>query len=266
MKPCRALLFGIGLIFISACGKQTVRPDAPEASEQTPATQAQLAELKNILTTLNSRMDGLETKVNGHENKLADHRAPSGPAPIVTPKMTTVAVTASPAQSRGQEIQNPEQGFASGQVIQAFRKAKIELDSKRYPEAVLAFTQFMDRYADHVLAGQAQYYIGLAYSKQGEHKLALQEFNRVLTAYDRSPYLAETLRALADSEDHLGKREEAARHRQMLHAMFPQSPAAKHAQTEVSPQHHPEVPPTAPQTNSETPEPRETPEASSDHT
>jgi hypothetical protein len=48
----------------------------------------------------------------------------------------------------------------------------------------------------------------------------------VLTSYDRSPHISDTLRDLAATEDALGLREQAARHRQLLSSLFAQSPAA----------------------------------------
>jgi tol-pal system protein YbgF len=102
----------------------------------------------------------------------------------------------------------------------------ILFQSRNYPDATLEFSAFVDQYPDHPLAGSAQYYLGESYFKQKEYKLAARELGRVITTYDRSPHIADTLRDLAISEDKIGQTEEAARHRQLLTSLFPHSPAA----------------------------------------
>jgi outer membrane protein assembly factor BamD (BamD/ComL family) len=61
--------------------------------------------------------------------------------------------------------------------------------------------------------------------KQKEYKNAAAEYERVLTSYDRSPHIADTLKELAETEDQLKLTDRAARHRQLLTSLFPQSPA-----------------------------------------
>jgi hypothetical protein len=47
----------------------------------------------------------------------------------------------------------------------------------------------------------------------------------VLTSYDRSSHISHTLRRMAECEEQLKMTDAAARHRQQLSALFPQSPA-----------------------------------------
>jgi hypothetical protein len=68
--------------------------------------------------------------------------------------------------------------------------------------------------------------VGSSYYQQREYKLAAQEYQKVLTTYDRSGHVADTLRDLAETEDHLKLKELSVRHRQLLSSLFPQSPAA----------------------------------------
>jgi tetratricopeptide (TPR) repeat protein len=105
----------------------------------------------------------------------------------------------------------------------------ILFQSHNYPDASLGFSAFVDQYPDHALAGSAQFYLGECYFKQKEYKLAARELGRVITTYDRSPHIAETLRDLSISEEKTGMPEEAARHRQLLTSLFPHSPAAHSA-------------------------------------
>ncbi len=121
---------------------------------------------------------------------------------------------------------DPEAGFTQDAAVQNFRKALIIFQGLKYPEATLAFSDFLEKYPDHAMAGAAQFYIAEAYTKQNEPKLALQEYQKLLTTYDRSSHVADTLKQMAAAEDILKRREEAARHRQLLTSLFPLSPAA----------------------------------------
>jgi tol-pal system protein YbgF len=120
---------------------------------------------------------------------------------------------------------DPEAGFVNDDSVQTYRKAMVYYQAKRYSDAAMVFSTFVEKYPDHPLAGSAQYFVGDSYFKQGEYKLALVEFKKVLTSYDRSAQVAQTLRQMAEAEDALKKPEEAARHRQLLMSLFPQSPA-----------------------------------------
>jgi tetratricopeptide (TPR) repeat protein len=111
------------------------------------------------------------------------------------------------------------------EAVRSFRKAMILFEAGRFSEAEPAFASFMDRYPDHALAGAAQFYIGESFFKQGNYTQAYDEFQRVLMSYDRSAHVTETLRDLAETEDQLHKNQDAARHRQELSSLFPQSPA-----------------------------------------
>jgi tetratricopeptide (TPR) repeat protein len=102
----------------------------------------------------------------------------------------------------------------------------ILFKAKKFPESMLAFSSFIERYADHPLAGSAQFYVGECYYRQKEYKLAVVEYQRVLTSYDRSGSLPETLKQMAQAEEHLAQAEDALKHRQLLLSLFPQSPAA----------------------------------------
>jgi tol-pal system protein YbgF len=125
-------------------------------------------------------------------------------------------------------------GYTNDEAIQNYRQALLLYKAQKYPEAVLAFSTFVERYADHPLAGNAQYYVGSSYLQQGEPKLALQELQRVLSAYDRSPMVSRALLDMALAEEKLQNREAAAKYRQLLISLFPMSPAAGELRKGVS--------------------------------
>ena len=177
---------------------------------------AQVDELRSKVSTLNDKLDASKSKTMG--------------APQT--HVISEAIVAQPGEGNGAEIQtslssrDPETGFINDEAIETYKKAMILFEAHKYPEAVLAFSGFLEKYADHPLAGTAQFYVGESYFQQKELKLAYQEYQRVLTSYDRSPHITQTLKRLAQVEESLSMNEAAAKHRQMLLSMFPQSPAA----------------------------------------
>jgi TolA-binding protein len=231
---------------LAGCASAPHQPPAaaPVAkADDAEAARAQLAEIRAMMTSLNNRLDSIETRMgtlndkitgtqNSIENIMANRKA--FPAPV----------GAHPSEGAGTEpkveaaADDPEAGFVSDTAIQDYRKASILCEARKYPEAVLAFSNFVEKYPDHPLAGSAQYGIGSAYFKQKEYKLALHEYERVLTSYDRSPHISDTLRDMAEAEDALKMPEQAARHRQLLTSLFAQSPAASFAPA-MAPVEHP---------------------------
>ena len=146
--------------------------------------------------------------------------------------LATVGITPHPTQGTGTQIQimpaasDPEGGFVNDEAIHNYRRAMILFEALKYPEAILAFSGFLEKYPDHPLAGSSQYYVAAAYNKQKEYKIALEEYQRVLTSYDRSSHVPETLRDMGEIEQNTGRKDDAARHKQLLMALFPHSPAA----------------------------------------
>lgn len=217
-------------------------PPVEKESSTEADLRAQLATITSRLDSIETRMGSLNDKVIGTQGSLdmlmANKKA--FPTPVL-PHPSEGAGTEPPST---QADNDPEAGFVADTAIQDYRKGSILLEAGKYSEAILAFTSFVEHYPDHPLAGSAQFGIGEAYFKKKEYKLALRELERVLTSYDRSPHVSDTLRDLAASEDALGMTEQASRHRQLLSSLFPQSPAASRVATRETHEAH-----EAPETN-----------------
>ena len=207
----------------------TKSPATPATVAQVQRVEAQNNSLKNGLSELNAKIDALQSQIGELHQRLevtrtqvdnltSNQRAkPSG----IAQHPTEGAVALPPAGDHA-----AEGSFSTDDPVQKYRQAMVFFQAQNYANAILAFSKFTDHYPDHALAGSAQYYLGECYFKQGDYKLAAKEFERVITSYDRSPHIAETLRDLAKSEDQTGQRESAERHRQLLNSLFPNSPAA----------------------------------------
>lgn len=227
----------------ASCGCST-----PTKKEDTPPSQDTVSqnELKNTITTLTSRLDTLELKLTSLNDKfeITQNRV-NNLSGYQKSKLTPIIST--PTSQTGVPIEeiptlktNAESEFSlRNPMIESYRQALVLYQTKKYPESILAFSAFLEKYPDHPLAGSAQFYVGDSYLKQKEFKLALQEFNHVLVSYDRSRHVPETLKQMALAEDALQQTDEAAKHRHLLTSLFPQSPAASLTMLD-------EPPPTAP--------------------
>jgi tetratricopeptide (TPR) repeat protein len=200
---------------------------APKGDPREAARESEVHELKNTVASLRGTIDRLESRLKDVTDRLeASHSAAQPPSTAVLPH---------PAHGAGAPVEasasssDPEAGFVNDTAVGAFRQAMVLFRSEKLSDAILAFSAFLERYPDHALAGSAQFYTGEAYLKMKEYKLAQQEFNRVLTSYDRSPAVPATLRSLAIVQEALKRPEDAAKSRQLLSSLFPMSPAAGHA-------------------------------------
>lgn len=216
----------------------------PQASTSSEASESVAAEgpsskrdagkrvedLQKTVVGLNERLDQLEAKITGFNDKLEAARVTVEHL-VQVQRAKPVMVSSHPADVYGIEPGSkslkvdPDAGFVNDEPVQAYRKAMMLFKARKYPEAVLAFSTFLEKNPDHPLAGSAQYYVGRSYVEQKEYKLALDEFSRILTSYDRSIHVAYTLRDMADAEDQLRRPEDAMKHRELLATLFPQSPA-----------------------------------------
>lgn len=182
------------------------------------------ADLNTRVASLEARLAGLSDKINSTRSELDQW--------LNLQKNKPTRVVTHPADAGGSQVhsapalRDPSAGFTEDAAVQSYRKGILLLKSERYSDSVLAFSNFLEKFPDHPLAGMAQYYIGESYMRQKEYKLALEEFQRVLTSYDRSAYIAKALNKMAEAEDELKKTQDANKHRQLLSTLFPHSPAA----------------------------------------
>jgi TolA-binding protein len=244
-------------MLLAACATNRTAVQAPDPrQEELEQARRQVQELRDQVSTLNGRLEGMELKMASLHDELkasktsletiAHRGQDSGVVEVSAPSSSTIGKGVSTAKAES----DPEAGFVTDTAVETYRKAMILFESKKYPEAMLAFTNFLDQYADHPWAGAAQFHVGQSYRLQKECKLAIQEYQRVLTSYDRSSHVSDALREIAGCEDELKMPAAAAKHRQLLSSLFPNSPAAREpvAPSAIStpPSADTAVPPTAP--------------------
>ena len=211
----------------------------------TSNSETEKTELKQMIAQLNQKIDVLTEKQGKNDDKLKETLSSIENLPgykKTTIEVKSAGVSAHPAALSGvapsapQAAHDPEAGFTNDLAIQEYRKAQLLFQSGRYADAMIAFNSFLERFADHPFAGNAQYAIAESYYQQKEMKPALIEFQRVLTSYDRSPRVPDALKRMSDIEESLQMKEEASRHRQTLQALFPQSQTLAPASGKAAPE------------------------------
>lgn len=233
---CLVMVLGSSL---GACSHMRSQPedsaesayDTIPAGEGTAPKPAQTTEIKELLETMHARIQTLETRLA----TLGDRVETTNTAvenSMNVKKPTATGVVPHPSEHRGSAVpqrpsaKDPQAGFVNDGAVGAFRQAMILFQAEKYADSILGFSAFLERFADHVLAGDAQFHIGEAYYRQKQYKLAKQELDRVLTSYDRSGHVPDTLKRLAEIAELQNDLKEAARNRQLLSSLFPHSPAA----------------------------------------
>ena len=208
--------------------------DAPPGSQPNspaPSAPKKVAELEDLVQKLNAKIETLESRIASLGERVDTTRG-SVQNLVMNQRARPTSATAHPADAGGVRVKtpspstDPESGFVNDEAVQQFRRAMVLHRAGKYSDSLMRFSGFLEQFPDHPLAGNAQFFLGNAYFMQKEYKLALQEYQRVLTSYDRSGLVARTLMEMAESEDHLKRDADAAHHRQLLNSLFPHSPFA----------------------------------------
>jgi TolA-binding protein len=231
MRPWLYSLYFIpALIPLSGCSHGSTHPDGRTemdvARDHILKLQEKVADLETRLTALNEKIN-LES---GPSQKASDSH-PQGDPPPTAPVKTLPTEVVSPPAAESKAIPKvkvqSKPTFASNESIDRFREAKILFDTKRYPDAVLEFSDFVKNEPDHVLAPAAQYYLGLSYLKQNEYKLAEEELSRGMLTYPHSAHIPDSLLALVEVSSALKKPGRVTYFKEKLQSQFPNSPQAK---------------------------------------
>jgi tol-pal system protein YbgF len=182
--------------------KHSAQLDA-RAREQTQGNQRQSEELSRRIealstsvATLSARVDELGTKVEGLGRRTppGSPAAPQG-APAAPPAPRTSAVPpSSPAPATPPPTARSTTGTPQPQDL--YQAAYLDFSKGSYDLAITEFREFLRRYPEQELAGNAQYWIGEAYWSLARTQAAdratkaleqaVQEFRKVLANYPRS--------------------------------------------------------------------------------
>ncbi len=232
---------------------QRARSDAETAALRAvdARLRAQGADGERELTALNRRLDGLATTLTGLTARLDELAArvealgrqvrggatPPRPSAAATPPAPTTppAVAATPPAPVGSR---PTTNALQPQDI--YQAAYIDFSKGSYALAMAGFREFLRRFPDHALAGNAQYWIGEGYFSQAraagnagqadkatqDMEQAVLEYRKVLASYPRSEKAPTALYKEALALIELKQPAIALQRLEYLVANFPQSEEA----------------------------------------
>jgi tol-pal system protein YbgF len=135
-----------------------------------------LEEISGWLHALDARVRGLQRAVE---------ELPSRPEPSATSmKMEPALSKESPSEKTAPAVAVKKKTAVVDDLVQhEYEKAYTAYVEHRYDEALTLFEDFLKRYPEHELAGNAQYWFGETYYDLGDYASAILTFKDVLTRY-----------------------------------------------------------------------------------
>jgi len=140
---------------------------------ETKTTAADREQLKAAIQQQDGAVRGLRATLDETNQKVATLSVPPPAPPAPKP--------APPAP--GREV--------TAEKLYATAMASFRADE--HGQAVIEFTELIDKFPKHTLAASAQYWIAEAYYRQRDFNQAVTEFQKVPDLYPQSPPVAEAL-------------------------------------------------------------------------
>lgn len=131
-------------------------------------------QLKGAIRQQDGAVGALRAALDETNQKVAALSVPP-PAPVAAPKP--------PAPAAGRE--------ATAEKLYATAMASFRADE--HGQAVLEFTELIDKFPKHNLASSSQFWIGEAYYRQRDFNQAVTEFQKVSDLYPQSAQVPESL-------------------------------------------------------------------------
>jgi len=153
-------------------GSADVGAQVEQLRDQLNTSQGQLAELQHRLDSVDQQLTAQRSDI---DTKLAAASASAGPRPAVDPSQI-------PADKAAH--------FAA--AYQAYQ-------STEYDKARALWREYITRYPNDPKAGEAQYWIGAAYTQQNKPAAALGEYRKVISDYAKSTAVKVALYGMADA-------------------------------------------------------------------
>jgi len=114
-----------------------------------------------------------------------------------------------------------------------YERSNESLLRRQFGDAEAGFSNFLQKYPDHSLAGSAQYWLGETYYAQGDFKRAAANFLQGYKKYPKSRRAPDSLLKLGISLNRLGQGEQACAAYAAVSAEYPKAvDARKRAQSE----------------------------------
>ena len=165
----------------------TLRTQIDELKKSHDASAQALARLSGDMKALDARSGFLGGEVKATGDELARLRTALEASNNATRALRSpVAELSRPAPAAASSVPeaSPEQIYAA---------AMASFQAEEHGQAVLEWGELTQRFPEHPLAANAQYWIGEAYYRQKNFRDALPEFRKVIDRYPNSPQVPEAL-------------------------------------------------------------------------
>lgn len=212
---------------------------AGRAAPMSSGDETRMAAMEQQIRALQQQVEQLTQQIRA-QGGSAGRPPATGPAAAAAPQpsfgSTTVVtdrdpigqIIASPQPPPGQASAPtpafPQATAGDASAKQLYEAAYGHLLQQDYPAAETAFNEFLQRFPNDQLAGNAQYWLGETYFVRGQFKAAANAFLKGYQSYGRSVKAPDSLLKLAMSLDRLGQKDAACSSYSELSVKFPNAP------------------------------------------
>jgi tol-pal system protein YbgF len=186
----------------TAAADQGAYPQAQPASVATPGFGS------TTVSPGNDAIGGL-LKNEAARTENAPAAPAQGASPVAAPVATAALAPASETSSDPKQLYETAYGY---------------LLQRDYGAAETAFDEFLKKFPNNSLSGNAQYWLGETHFVRGEYKAAASDFLKGYQTYGQSPKAPDNLLKLAMSLDRLGQKDAACASFGELLSKFPTAP------------------------------------------
>ena len=172
------------------------------------------------VTELYSRIDDLSNRVYVLTEQVETLRSKLKDSPVV-PQTNPETVVIQPVKKQVQTKQD--------KIQKDYNYAYEQYSTKKYSKALLAFSEFIEKYPDTYLTDHAMYWLGESYFNQKEYALASDEYIKVLKKFPKGSKAPFAMLRLAQCYKNLGMEPESKSYVEELVKRFPNSRAVEEA-------------------------------------
>jgi len=204
------LLLNLLIMFIFAC-----------SSNKVPSSSIDNSSLANELYSLKARVDDLNNKIYILNEQVDTLRA-----------KTVISISNEKAEDKKEKAASNEE-ITTSKIRQEYNEAYKSFTENRFAKSLLLFTSFIEKYPNSALTDNAYFWIGEAYFKQAEYKLALDEYLKLVNKFPTGSKAAEAMLKIAVTYELLKNPEEAIKYYKELIIKYPNSKSSITAKTNL---------------------------------
>lgn len=180
-------------------------------------------ELKQVRDQGQQRYMDLEDRLTEMGEQMASQR--SSDAPSDSDNDAQAQDTATPEEPGDGSETNTSDSMSKA-VREAYQQAFSHVQSRRFDQAIEAFTQFVNEYPETALTANGHYWLGELYTANDQLALAEQALKKVVVEFQSSNKVPDALYKLALVEIRQGRQASGEERLNTLIDAYPQSSAA----------------------------------------